>query len=101
MKYLKKSLEGKIPYYCKDITDGIILNANESAFETPKEIIELVKLELDKIDLRRYPDTDNTLIRESLANAYRLDITNITIGVGSDQILDCIFKSLMILLKII
>ena len=95
MKYLKKSLKGKIPYYCKEITDGIILNANESAFETPKEIIELVKLELDKIDLRRYPDTDNTFIRESLANAYRLDITNITIGVGSDQILDCIFKSLI------
>ena len=95
MKYIKKSLEGKIPYYSKEITDGIILNANESAFETPKEIIELVKKELDKIDLRRYPDTDNTLIRESLANAYGVDTTNITIGVGSDQLLDCIFKSLI------
>lgn len=95
MKYLKKSLEGKIPYYSKEIKEGIILNANESAFETPKEIIELVKKELDKIDLRRYPDTDNTLIRENLANAYGLDITNITIGVGSDQLLDCIFKSLI------
>ena len=48
MKYLKKSLEGKIPYYSKEITDGIILNANESAFETPREIIELTKKELDK-----------------------------------------------------
>lgn len=94
MKYLKKSLQGRTPYYSKEITDGIILNANESAFETPKEIIELVKKELDKIDLRRYPDTDNTLIRESLANAYGVDTTNITIGVGSDQLLDCIFKSL-------
>lgn len=95
MKYIKKSLEGKIPYYSKEIKDGIILNANESAFETPKEIIELVKKELDKIDLRRYPDTDNILIRESLANAYGIDTTNITIGVGSDQLLDCIFKSLI------
>ena len=95
MKYLKKSLQGRTPYYSKEIKDGIILNANESAFETPKEIIELAKAELDKIDLRRYPDTDNTLIRESLANAYGLDITNITIGVGSDQLLDCIFKSLI------
>lgn len=95
MKYLKKSLQGRTPYYSKEIKDGIILNANESAFETPKEIIELVKKELDKIDLRRYPDTDNTLIRESLANAYGVDATNITIGVGSDQLLDCIFKSLI------
>lgn len=95
MKYLKKSLIGKTPYYSKEIKDGITLNANESAFETPKEIIELVKKELDKVDLRRYPDTDNTLIRESIANAYGLDITNVTIGVGSDQLLDCIFKSLI------
>ena len=95
MKYLKKSLIGKEPYYSKEISSGIILNANESAFETPKEIIELVKKELDNVDLRRYPDTDNTLIRESIANAYGLDITNVTIGVGSDQLLDCIFKSLI------
>ena len=95
MKYLKKSLEGKAPYYSKEITDGIILNANESAFETPKEIIELAKNELDKLDLRRYPDTDNTLIRESIAQAYNIDILNVTIGVGSDQLLDCIFKSLI------
>ena len=95
MKYLKKSLQGRNPYYSKEIKKGIILNANESAFETPKEIIEFAKAELDKIDLRRYPDTDNTLIRESLANAYGLDISNFTIGVGSDQLLDCIFKSLI------
>lgn len=95
MKYIKKSLEGKIPYYSKEITDGIILNANESAFETPQKIIELVKTELDKLDLRRYPDTDNTLIRDSLAKAYNLDITNVIVGVGSDQLLDCIFKSII------
>ena len=95
MKYLKKSLQGKTPYYSKEITDGIILNANESAFETAKEIIDLVKMELDKLDLRRYPDTDNILIRESLAKTYDLDISNVTIGVGSDQLLDCIFKSLI------
>ena len=66
MKYLKKSLEGRVPYYSKMIEDGIILNANESAFETPKEIIEILKNKLDTIDLRRYPDTDNTYVRECL-----------------------------------
>ena len=95
MKYLKKSLEGKTPYYSKMITDGIILNANESAFETPKEIIEILKTKLDTIDLRRYPDTDNLIIREALAKAYDLDTNNITIGVGSDQMLDCIFRSII------
>lgn len=95
MKYIKKSLEGRTPYYSKMITDGIILNANESAFPTPKKIIDLVKEELDKIDLRRYPDTDNLVVREALAKNYNTDIKNITCGVGSDQLLDCIFRSLI------
>ena len=95
MKYLKKSLVGRTPYYSKMITDGIILNANESAFTTPKEIIDKVKEELDNIDLRRYPDTDNTIVREAIAKSYNININNITCGVGSDQLLDCIFKSLI------
>ena len=95
MKYIKKSLDGRTPYYSKMITDGIILNANESAFTTPKKIIDLVKEELDKIDLRRYPDTDNLVVREALAKNYNTDIKNITCGVGSDQLLDCIFRSLI------
>ena len=95
MKYLKKSLVGRSPYYSKMITDGIILNANESAFDTPKEIKDLVKKEIDNLDLRRYPDTDNTIVREAIAKSYNIDIKNITCGVGSDQLLDCIFKSLI------
>lgn len=95
MKYLKKSLVGKTPYYSKMITDGIILNANESAFKTPKKIMELFKEEVDNLDLRRYPDTDNTIIREAIAKSYNIDIKNVTCGVGSDQLLDCIFKSLI------
>ena len=84
-----------MPYHSKKISDGIILNANESAFETPKEIIKLIKDELDNIDLRRYPDTDNTLVRNEIAKVYNLDINNLTIGVGSDQLLDCVFRSLI------
>lgn len=38
MKYIKKSLEDRIPYYSKAIDEGIILNANESAFITPKRL---------------------------------------------------------------
>lgn len=95
MKYIKKSLENRTPYYSKMIDEGIILNANESAFKTPKIIIDLIKNELDNIDLRRYPDTDNLYVRERIAKSYNIDIKNITCGVGSDQLLDCIFRSLI------
>ncbi|MCR5461956.1 MAG: histidinol-phosphate transaminase [bacterium] len=95
MKYIKKALENRTPYYSKMIDDGIILNANESAFKTPKKIIDLLKKELDNIDLRRYPDTDNLYVRERIAKSYNIDIKNVTCGVGSDQLLDCIFRSLI------
>ena len=95
MKYIKKSLENRTPYYSKMIDEGIILNANESAFKTPKKIIDLIKNELDNIDLRRYPDTDNLYVRERIAKSYNIDIKNVTCGVGSDQLLDCIFRSLI------
>ena len=95
MKYIKKSLENRTPYYSKAITEGTILNANESAFVTPKKIMDLIKKELDNIDLRRYPDTDNLYVRERIAKSYNIDIKNVTCGVGSDQLLDCIFRSLI------
>ena len=95
MKYIKKSLENRTPYYSKMIEDGIILNANESAFKTPKKIMDLIKAELDNVDLRRYPDTDNLYVRSRIAKSYNIDITNVTCGVGSDQLLDCIFRSLI------
>ena len=95
MKYLKKSLAGRSPYYSKMITDGIILNANESPFDAPKEIMEEFKKEIDNLNLKRYPDTDNTVIREAIAKSYDIKIENVTCGVGSDQLLDCIFKSLL------
>lgn len=95
MKYLRKSLIGKKVCYSKKITDGIILNANESAFSTPRKIIDLVKKELDNLDLRRYPDTDVNFLRERLARAYGIKMQNLICGVGSDQILDCIFRSLI------
>ena len=95
MKYIKRSLENRTPYYSKMIEDGIILNANESAFKTPKKIMDLIKAELDNVDLRRYPDTDNLYVRSRIAKCYNIDITNVTCGVGSDQLLDCIFRSLI------
>ena len=95
MKYIKRSLENRTPYYSKMIEDGIILNANESAFKTPKKIMDLIKAELDNVDLRRYPDTDNLYVRSRIAKSYNIDITNVTCGVGSDQLLDCIFRSLI------
>lgn len=93
MKYLRKELQGMTPYHSNYITSGVILNANESPFNVPDKILELFKEELKNINFNRYPDMDNTILRKAIAEAYNLDITNITCGVGSDEMLDTLFKA--------
>lgn len=93
MKYLRKELQGMTPYHSNYITDGVILNANESPFNVPDEILELFKKELENINFNRYPDMDNTILRAAIAKSYHLDITNVTCGVGSDEMLDTLFKA--------
>ena len=40
MKYMKKSFTGMVPYHSKLITDGIILNANESPILPPQKVLD-------------------------------------------------------------
>ena len=47
MKYIKNSFKNMVPYHSSLITDGIILNANESPYNPPKEVIDLFKKELN------------------------------------------------------
>ncbi len=95
MKYLRKQLKGMVPYHSPKITDGIVLNANESPFNLPKSILKEFTDEINKFEFSRYPDTDNTILRQALANAYNLDISKVTSGVGSDEMIDAIFKAVI------
>ena len=40
MKYMKRSFSGMKPYHSSLITDGIVLNANESTISPPKAILD-------------------------------------------------------------
>lgn len=95
MKYIRKSFKDRIPYYSAMITDGIILNANEACYETPKEIKDFITSYINECDLRRYPDTDCLMLKEEIAKRYNVSINNVICGVGSDQLLDCIFRSII------
>lgn len=93
MKYLRKELQGMVPYKTPYLTEGAILNANESPFNLPDEIIEAYTEELKNMDFNRYPDMDSTLLKDALAKAYGLHRENIACGVGSDEILQCLFNA--------
>ncbi|MBR6071919.1 MAG: histidinol-phosphate transaminase [Acholeplasmatales bacterium] len=95
MKYIKNSFKGLKPYHSSLITDGIILNANESPYNPPKVIIEEFKKEVEKIEFNRYPDMDERELCHSIAKRFNVNDNNVTIGVGSDELLDCVFRAVI------
>ncbi len=94
MKYIRDDLKGMVPYSAPYITSGVILNANESPFNVPEKIFDIFLEELKKVKFNRYPDMNGFIIKNALAKTYNIDIENIAIGDGSDEILQCLFNAI-------
>lgn len=95
MKYMKKSFSGMVPYHSELITDGIILNANESPILPPSKVLEEIKDKITKIEFNRYPDMDEVELDKAIARRYNVKPENITVGVGSDELLDVVFRAVL------
>ena len=77
----------------KKKTVKIKLSANESALgPSPKAIKEFNKVSKN---LKRYPDSEGTFLRNVLAKKFKLDPIRIILGSGSDQIFELICKSFL------
>lgn len=83
------------PYFSKNIEDGIILNANESPFNVPKPIIKQFLKEMKKVNFNRYPDMQNTKLCEAIAKRFNVKPTEVTCGVGSDELIETTFKCVL------
>jgi len=71
----------------------IKLSANESALgPSPKAKKEFIKVSKS---FSRYPDSDGTLLRDTLSRKFKLDKNRIILGSGSDQIFELICKSFL------
>ena len=70
MRYIKDSFKDLKPYHSALITDGIILNANESPYNPPKEVIDLFKKELALVEFNRYPDMDERRLCSAIAKHF-------------------------------
>lgn len=81
------------PYYAEHITEGILLNANESAYPPPAALATHMKEWTEKMLTARYPDTDSRKLTQAIASAYGVEENNVTCGVGSDELIDCILSS--------
>lgn len=91
--FVRKDLAGFEPYYAPLRPFDVKVDANENPFSHPQEVIEAAeKFFADKDNLTRYPDTDNTKLREKIAEFYGVKPSNVTCGVGSDQLIEYILK---------
>lgn len=73
------------PYHGIDKNNAICLATNENPYGLPKDIQnELCKL-LESTN--RYPNVENALLKEKIANKYSVDPQNVLIGAGSDELL--------------
>jgi len=95
MKYMKKSFSNMKPYHSALITDGIVLNANESTINPPKYIIDKFYEEIKEVDFNRYPDMDEVALCKAIAKRFNIDYKNVTCGVGSDELLEATFKAVL------
>lgn len=93
MKYMKKSFSGMVPYHSALITDGIILNANESPILPPDKVVKEIKDKIQNVEFNRYPDMDEVELNKSIAKRYNVKPENISSGVGSDELLDVVFRA--------
>jgi histidinol-phosphate aminotransferase len=83
-KLLRKNILGMKPYSSardeyKDLqADMVFLDANENPFDTP---------------LNRYPDPQQTRLKESIASQKKVSTDQLLLGNGSDEVLDLIFRA--------
>ncbi len=71
----------------------IKLSSNESPYEFSEGLKEKIAKEVANIPLNRYPDPTYTQLKEVLANFYNVKPENITVGNGSDELIDILVKA--------
>ncbi|MGL4738777.1 MAG: histidinol-phosphate transaminase [Cellulosilyticaceae bacterium] len=93
--YIKARLRPIKPYHATYRTAGIFLDANESSASTLEQLTEHMKNWLDTAQLSRYPDSDTRQLREAISKAHEVPYQQIICGVGSDQLIDCLLRSVL------
>ena len=90
VKQLRPYEPGEQP--CKD---GVLkLNTNENPFGPSPKVLSAIKAQLGN-QLRLYPPPSADLLKQAIADYYRLQKTQIFLGNGSDEILAHVFNGLL------
>lgn len=95
MRFLRKRFRQLKPYHSAYLTEGVILNSNESPYPIPEELVIYMRENIDKLLVNRYPDTDSLMLMKAIGKAYHVNEKNVVCGVGSDEMIDCILAGVL------
>ena len=82
MRFLRERFQSLKPYHSAYLTEGVILNSNESPYGAPEELMTYMKEHVGELLVNRYPDTDSSKLMEAIAKAYDVKPQNVVCGVG-------------------
>lgn len=70
------------------------LNTNENPYGPSPKVIAVLKLEAAD-SLRLYPDPNSDRLKSAIADAYQLEVNQVFVGNGSDEVLAHVFQALL------
>ncbi|AIY38509.1 TPA: histidinol-phosphate transaminase [Acinetobacter baumannii] len=88
-------LEPYVPGEQPKIQNLLKLNTNENPYPPSPKVVEAVQAVLhEQADaLRLYPDPDATALKQAIAKQQNIDVSQVFVGNGSDEVLAHIFKA--------
>lgn len=87
-----RNIEPYVPGEQSAETDIVKINANENPYPPSPKVAEVIEnFNADK--LRLYPNANATPLKQALADYYNVDIKNVFVGNGSDDVIAIVFQS--------
>ncbi len=87
-----RNIEPYVPGEQSKDKDIVKINANENPYPPSPKAAEVLK-SFDTNKLRFYPSANSTKLKEAIAKYYKVDVSNVFIGNGSDDVLAVAFQS--------
>lgn len=95
MYTLNEKIRGLTPYEPLSGSYRIRLDANESCFNLPENILGQMHKALDELDFNRYPDPDAQKLCAAFAGYYGIGAQTVTAGNGSDELISVVMASFL------
>lgn len=87
-----RNIEPYVPGEQSKDKDIVKINANENPYPLSPKAAEVLK-SFDTNKLRFYPSANSTKLKEAIAKYYKVDVSNVFVGNGSDDVLAVAFQS--------